>query len=128
MLQLHEPTKEFLNKYKAGDAFPRFGRITIWDQEKAMVTEGVISTTGDVQSYKEIPGAKAPVLAIESERAIEIARKDQRIIDALKNRGINSPDDVHMETWPIGAKIPDYIDDGRRVIWTPMWHLSLIHI
>jgi primary-amine oxidase len=122
MLQLHEPTKDFLNKYKAGDAFPRFGRITIWDQERAMVSEGVISTSGEVQSYKDIPGAKAPVLAIESERAIEIARKDQRIIDALKNRGINSADDVHMETWPIGAKIPDYIDDGRRVIWTPMWH------
>ena len=122
MLQLHEPTKEFLSKYKAGDAFPRFGRITIWDQEKAMVSEGVISTSGEVQSYTDIPGAKAPVLAIESERAIEIARKDQRVIDALKKRGINSADDVHMETWPIGAKIPDYIDDGRRVIWTPMWH------
>ena len=51
MLQLHEPTKEFLSKYKAGDAFPRFGRITIWDQEKAMVSEGVISTSGEVQSY-----------------------------------------------------------------------------
>ena len=122
MLQLHEPTKEFLSKYKAGDAFARFGRITIWDQEKAMVSEGVISTSGEVQSYTDIPGAKAPVLAIESERAIEIARKDQRVIDALKKRGINSADDVHMETWPIGAKIPDYIDDGRRVIWTPMWH------
>ena len=122
MLQLDEPSKEFLNNWKIGDAFIRNGRITIWDQEKAMVSEGVISTSGEVKSYKDIPGAKAPVLAIESNRAIEIARKDQRVIDALKKRGINNTDDVHMETWPIGAKIPDYIDDGRRVIWTPLWH------
>jgi primary-amine oxidase len=107
MLQLHEPTKEFLSKYKDGDAFSRFGRITIWDQERAMVSEGVISTSGEVKSYTEIPGAKAPVLAIESERAIEIARKDQRVIDALKKRGINSADDVHMETWPIGLRTPN---------------------
>ena len=122
MLQLDEPSKEFLDNWKIGDAFIRNARITIWDQEKAMVSEGVISTSGEVKSYKDIPGAKAPVLAIESNRAIEIARKDQRVIDALKKRGINNTDDVHMETWPIGAKIPDYIDDGRRVIWTPMWH------
>ena len=122
MLQLDEPSKEYLSTWKIGDAIMRNGRITIWDQEKAIVSEGVISTSGEVKSYKEIPGAKAPVLAIESDRAIAVARSDQRVIDALKKRGINSPDDVHMETWPIGAKIPDYIDDGRRVIWTPMWH------
>jgi primary-amine oxidase len=27
-----------------------------------------------------------------------------------------------METWPIGAQIPKDLDDGRRLIWTPMWH------
>jgi Cu2+-containing amine oxidase len=83
MLQLDEPSKEFLSKWKSGDAFIRNGRITIWDQERAMVSEGVISTSGEVKSYKDIPGAKAPVLAIESNRAIDIARKDQRVIDAL---------------------------------------------
>ncbi len=99
MLQLHQPTKEFLNKYKAGDSFPCFASITILDQEKAMVSERVISTTGDVQSYKDIPGAQAPVLSIESERAIEIARKGQRIINALKNREINSVDDVQRRIY-----------------------------
>lgn len=75
-----------------------------------------------VHSWKKISGAKAPVFAIEAEEAIAAVRKDKRVIDALNRRGIKDIEAVHMETWPIGAQIPKYLDDGRRLIWTPMWH------
>jgi primary-amine oxidase len=51
-----------------------------------------------------------------------VAKADPRIREALGRRGVTDPDEqVHIETWPIGAQIPKYLDDGRRLVWTPMW-------
>ena len=122
MLQLEEPEKSFIKSFKQGDAFERYARVTIWDRKLAIVSEGVISTIGDVKSWKIIPGAKSPVLGLESEVAITVAREDSGVIKALAKRGITDVSTVHMETWPIGAQIPKHLDDGRRLIWTPMWH------
>ena len=122
MLQLEEPEKSFVKSFKQGDAFERYARVTIWDRKLAAVSEGVISTKGDAKSWKIIPGAKSPVLGVESEIAITVAREDSGVIKALAKRGIHDVSTVHMETWPIGAQIPKHLDDGRRLIWTPMWH------
>jgi primary-amine oxidase len=86
------------------------------------VIEAVITVGGKEISFTEIPGAKAPILSSESEKAIKAAKTDSRIIAALKDRGVDNVNQVHMETWPIGAQIPKDLDDGRRLIWTPMWH------
>ena len=122
MVQLEEPSKAFIKSFKQGDSFQRYARVTIWDRLRALVSEGVISTSGEVKSWSEIPGAKAPVLGVESEIAIKVAREDAGVIAALVKRGITDVSTVHMETWPIGAQIPAHLDDGRRLIWTPMWH------
>ncbi len=119
MVQLHEPTKSELASDKRLD---RTARITLWDRKKALVTEGLITTQGHVKDYREIAGAKAPVTVIESAIALDVVRRDQSVKDALARRGIFDIMSVHMETWPIGAQIPRYLDDGRRLIWTPMWH------
>ena len=122
MVQLQEPSKATLRAYKKGDVFNRLARVSIWDRTQAVVSEGVISVSGVAMSFTQIPGAKSPVLGIESALAIAAVRKDPRIIDALARRGISDVNTVHMETWPIGAQIPQELDDGRRLIWTPMWH------
>jgi len=122
MLQLEEPEKSFIKAFKQGDVFERCARVTIWDRKLAIVSEGVISTNGDAKSWKIIPGAKSPVLGVESEVAIRVARENSGVIQALAKRGITDVSTVHMETWPIGAQIPKHLDDGRRLIWTPMWH------
>ena len=61
-------------------------------------------------------------MSVESHAAIAAAKADPRVIEALRQRGITDLETVRMETWPIGAQIPKYLDDGRRIIWTPMWH------
>ncbi|MSY64223.1 MAG: primary-amine oxidase, partial [Actinobacteria bacterium] len=119
MLQLHEPTKAQL---ASGKKLERTARVTIWDRKRAVVTEGLITTDGLSLEYKEIPGAKSPVSVIESVIALDVVRNDNSVIDALAKRGISDITTVHMETWPIGAQIPKHLDDGRRLIWTPMWH------
>ena len=121
MVQLHEPSKEVLNNWKISDPVERAAKITLWNSATSTVIEAVITVEGKGISYTEIPGAKSPILSTESEKAIKAAKADKRIIAALKDRGVDDVNQVHMETWPIGAQIPKELDDGRRLIWTPMW-------
>ena len=121
MVQLHEPSKGVINNWKNSDQVERAAKITLWNSATSTVIEAVITVEGKEISFTEIPGAKAPILSTESEKAIKAAKADKRIIAALKDRGINDLNQVHMETWPIGAQIPKDLDDGRRLIWTPMW-------
>jgi len=108
--------------WKAGDPIERTARFTILDRATAEVYEGVITTAGKARSWNLIEGAKAPVLSTESSAAMEVAKADTRIREALIRRGVADPEtQVHIETWPIGAQIPEYLNDGRRLVWTPMW-------
>ena len=118
-IQLNEPTKAQLI---SGEKLAREARVTIWDRGKGVVTEGIITTEGLAKSYQVIEGAKAPISVTESAFALEIVRNDLVVKKALERRGIYDVNKVHMETWPIGAKIPKQLDDGRRLIWTPMWY------
>jgi len=121
MVQLHEPSKEIINNWKNSDPIERAAKITLWNSATSTVIEAVMTVEGKEVSFTEIPGAKSPILSTESEKAIKAAKADKRIIAALKDRGVEDINQVHMETWPIGAQIPKELDDGRRLIWTPMW-------
>lgn len=122
MCQLDEPSKAEVLAWKTGDDLVRAARIAILDRSTAEVFEGVITTTGEVRSWKLIEGAKSPVLSTESIAAMALAKADSRVHEGLLRRGVSDPDaQVHIETWPIGAQIPKYLDDGRRLVWTPMW-------
>jgi len=122
MVQVEEPSKSVLANFERGIAIDRSARVTVLDRSTGEVSEIIATVAGLVVSNKIIHGAKAPVLSVESEMAILAAKRDVRVIEALRSRGITDVDTVRMETWPIGAQIPKYLDDGRRVIWTPMWH------
>ena len=122
MVQLHEPTKSELDEWAAGRDLVRAAFVTVWNREAALISEAVVSVDGEVMSWTDVPGAQSPVLAPEANDALAAAKADPRVAEALARRGIASVDDVHMETWPFGAQIPAGLDDGRRLIWTPMWH------
>jgi len=121
MIQLEEPAKSDVLAWTPGVSFERAARVTVLDRSTTLVYEGVITTSGSVRSWREIEGAKSPVLSTESDEAIAAAKADSRVIAALEKRGITDVNSVLMETWPIGAQIPKYLDDGRRLVWTPMW-------
>ena len=105
-----------------GSPWVRSALVTVWNRQEALISEVVVSVEGEVLSWVDVPGAQSPVLAPEANDALAAAKADPRVAEALARRGIVSPDDVHMETWPFGAQIPAGLDDGRRLIWTPMWH------
>ena len=119
MVQLNELDKESLLNDKSVE---RSAKVTVLDTTTAKVYEGIITVSGVVISEKEVENAKAPVLSTESKNAIKAVLENKEIINALKERGIKDPQtQVHIETWPIGAQIPEFLNDGRRLIWTPMW-------
>ncbi|MEI6229085.1 MAG: primary-amine oxidase [Actinomycetes bacterium] len=122
MVQLHEPTKRELDAWSNGQPLVRAAFVTVWNREAALISEAVVSVEGEVISWTDVPGAQSPVLAPEANDALAAAKADPRVAEALARRGISSVDEVHMETWPFGAQIPAGLDDGRRLIWTPMWH------
>ena len=122
MLQLHEPPKPEVLAWRPGDAATRAARVTLWDRSAAAISEIVITVTGEIVSSTAVPGALSPVLTTEAEEALDAARNDSRVLEALRQRGITDINEVHLETWPFGAEIPEGIDSSRRLIWTPMWH------
>lgn len=121
MVQLDEPSKADLVRFAAGVPVPRVARATILDKANCEVLECVVKVDGGVLSVEVVEGAKSPILSIESKLAVEAVKSDPRIVAALQKRGIDDLATVQMETWSIGAKIPDHLNDGRRLIWTPMW-------
>ena len=127
MVALEEPDKAAVVAWTDGDPIDRAARITVWDKSTATVSEAVVAVTGEVRSWVDVPGARSPVLATEAAEAIAAARADSRVSAELLRRGVASVDEVHMETWPFGAQIPAGLDDGRRLIWTPMWHRPTPH-
>ena len=99
----------------------RAARVAVWDQRARSLAEGVVGVDGAVRAWREVPDAKAPVLLPQAETAIAATKADPRVREGLARRGITNLDDLHVETWPYGAVVPAALDDGRRLIWTPIW-------
>ncbi|MBM3681523.1 MAG: primary-amine oxidase [Actinobacteria bacterium] len=119
---LDEPSKEALSAWSPGDPIDRAARITVWDRAQGLLIESVVGLDGTVRRWDPQPGQKAAMLGPEAVACLEAARNDPRVIEGLRRRGIDDPSQVHMETWPFGIDVPEHLNDGRRLIWTPMWH------
>src|SRR5689334_2957464 len=120
-VQLDEPAKETVVGWTEGDALDRAARVAVWDQQAGSLAEGVVGVDGGVRSWVEVPGAKAPVLLPQAESAIAATKADPRIREGLAKRGITDLETLHVETWPFGGLVPEALDDGRRLVWTPLW-------
>jgi primary-amine oxidase len=120
-VQLQEPDKELLSSWRDGDPLDRQARVAIWDQAAGELSDGIVSVAGDVISWRAVPGAQAPGLPSQLAAAIAAVKADERVREALRQRGIADVDRVHVEAWPFGGLMPDRLDPGRRWAWTPMW-------
>jgi Cu2+-containing amine oxidase len=82
MVQVEEPSKSELAKFKSGKSVQRAARVTVLDKSNCEVQECVISVDGVVISTEVIEGAKAPILSVESAMAIAAVKADPRIVAA----------------------------------------------
>jgi primary-amine oxidase len=108
-VQLDEPDKQSVVSWREGDSLDRTARVAIWDQSTASMSEAIMSATGEVREWRELPSAMAPVLLPQAIAAIDATKADPHI------------DGVHIETWPFGGLIPEALADGKRLVWTPIW-------
>jgi primary-amine oxidase len=120
-IRLEEPAKADLAAWESGMQLERAARVTVFDRSRGTLWESVVSVEGEVGEGAELPGAKPPVLLAEAEAAIAAMKADSRVRAGLAKRGITDIENLHVEVWPFGGLVPEHLDDGRRLVWTPIW-------
>jgi primary-amine oxidase len=120
-VRLLEPPKAEVLAFREGDALDRAARVEVWDRRARTLAEAVVTTAGELRSWRELGDARPGVMFCEAGDAIEAVKADVRVREGLARRGITDVEHLHVEIWPFGGLVPDHLADGRRLGWTPLW-------
>jgi primary-amine oxidase len=99
-LLLHEPDKQAVLTWKDGQPFTREADVVLIEKDKAFESRVDIANA-KVETWQEIPAPRAPVTREEEDEVADVAKKDPRIIAALKQRNITDLANVDCEPSPI---------------------------
>jgi len=112
---LHEPLKDTVLGWKAGDPIPREADVILL--RKGQVIEARIDIAGrKLESWKEVKGVQAPVIESEFRELGELVKKDPRVREALAKRGISDLTTVECVPLPFGYfALPEL--EGRRIMY-----------
>jgi primary-amine oxidase len=85
---LHEPAKDKVLAWKPGE--PLFREAEVILLHKGITIEALVDISGHkLESWKERKDVQAPVLISEFDEMDKVMKKDPRVIEALKKRGIS---------------------------------------
>ena len=119
LIALDEPPKEAVLR---GTVLPRRAFAVIYDRAANRTFEGIADlSSGQIASWKEIPGAQPPVGENDSTIADRIVRADPRWRECLRARGIRDPNSVLTVAWPAGYFGLPGDGEGRIVRVTPYY-------
>jgi primary-amine oxidase len=117
---LIEPDKAFVRAWKSGDKIPRQALAIIRD--KQMTKEAVIDVTANkIISVTDQPGKHPMIMDRNWVRARDAFMKDERLIDALKMRGIS---DIEKDVFctPNSAGVLSMDDfENRHIVRIPCY-------
>lgn len=103
-------------------AVPRRAFAVIYNRDANRTYEAVADlSSGQLASWKEIPGAQPPAGEYDSTLADRIVRADPRWPEAMRARGIRDPNAVLSVAWPAGYFGLPGDDEGRIVRVTPYY-------
>jgi primary-amine oxidase len=104
---LRPPDKQFVLAWQPGQAMPRAADVVLLRQGKSFA--GVIDIVGKkVLRWEELKDAQAPFLLSEVRATGEVIKKDPRVIEALKKRGITDLRTVQCGANPVAYRaIPE---------------------
>lgn len=113
---LREPAKAEVLAWKPGQPISRKADVVLLTEGKSY--EAVVDiSAGRIESYRELTGQQAPVSEGEMHSFDDELKKDPRIIDALKKRGITDMRLVVCYVTPAGyVGLPEQTE-GRRIGW-----------
>ena len=112
---LHEPAKDKVLAWKAGDPVPREADAILI--RKGQAIEARVDIAGrKLESWKEPKGVHAPIIDSEFKELGELVKKDPRVVEALAKRGIKDLTTVECVPLPFGYfAIPEL--DGHRIMY-----------
>ncbi len=109
-LLLHEPAKDKVLIWKAGDSIPREADV-ILEAEGKTIEARVDIPARKLEFWKEVPGVQAPITQTELDTMSDAVKRDPRVIAALKSRGITDLSTVRCEPIPLTFKVfPEQTD------------------
>src|SRR3984885_13671965 len=122
-IELREPSKATVREYGDGDPIERAARIVCWDRDSGSVYQGLVSLTEDrVVSWRLEPDGQPNMTNDEYYEADAALRRDPRVIEALRQRGITDMELVLVDTWAYGAHLLPEEYAGRRLGWADVWY------
>ena len=112
---LHEPPKDRVLAWKTGD--PIFREADVILIKKGVVTEARVDIPGrKLLAFRERPDVQGPFFDSEFRDLAEAIKKDPRVIEALKKRGITDLNTVKCEPLPFGYFARPELD-GHRIMY-----------
>ncbi len=110
---LQELPKDVVLAYQPGQAFNRDINVVMRDHEHRLTIEAVVSLTEEkVVSWRERSDVQPALTYPEVFTAMEVAKKDSRLQEALAKRGITELESVVLFPWTAGNRTPG--DDAAR--------------
>ena len=112
---LHEPAKDDLARWKAGDPIDREVRALIVPGPGLDLVEAVVSVThGEVREWRVVEGMRPAILMTEAVNAMFTLKEHPDYRAALAKRGITDLDHVQIDPWPAGV-FGYEAEQGRRI-------------
>jgi primary-amine oxidase len=99
-LLLHEPTKDKVLAWKAGDPMVREADVVLIDNADTVEAKVNISAHS-LESGTLVAGVQAPITGTELDTMSDVLTRDPRVVEALKKRGITNLVSVRCEPIPI---------------------------
>ncbi len=122
-IELREPSKQTVREHRDGDRIDRAARIVCWDRDSGSVYQGLVSLTEDrVVGWRSEPDGQPNMTNDEYYECDAALRRDPRVIEALRRRGITDMDLVLIDTWAYGAHLLPEEYPGRRLGWADVWY------
>jgi primary-amine oxidase len=112
---LHEPAKETVLAWKAGDPITREADVML--MRKGVVTEARVDIAErKIESWKEVKGVQAPIFVSELFEMGEMAKNDPRMQAGFAKRGIKDMTTVECLALPFGYfALPEM--EGHRILY-----------
>jgi primary-amine oxidase len=112
---LHEPHKDELAEWKAGDPVERQVRVVVVPGPGMLLHEVVVSVTrGEIVDWHDHTDMRPTLLMSEAIGAIFTTKEHPDYIAALAKRGITDLDNVQIDPWPAGV-FGYECEEGRRI-------------
>lgn len=114
---LHEPDKATVLAFRSGMPIDRRADVVLLDNGKSYAAVVDISTK-KVDEFQSLKGEQAPYTETEEHEVMEEIRKDPRIVEALKKRGITDLRFIDCFPTPAGyIGLPQQKNPDDRIAW-----------